>query len=245
MDLINLGSLRVHVRGGSDRRGGGNGPAILLCHGFGAPGNDLVSLARVVDVGRDVRWFFPEAPLEISVGPGMSGRAWWDIGMDQLMMHLMRGDIDAAMKRLDEVPVGLSPAKEALTSAIEALEKDHGVTKDRLIIGGFSQGSMLATELFAASSEPFAGLVVLSGTRLGADMWKAGVARHGANLHALVTHGRRDPLLPFGRAEILRDMMKEAGANVTWVPHGGAHEIPAVCLDALGTFCRARLGTSS
>lgn len=239
-----MGKLRVHVRGGADRQGGGNGPALLLCHGFGAPGNDLVSLARVVDAGRDVRWFFPEAPVEVAVGPGMYGRAWWDIGMDQLMMNLMRGDIDAAMKRLDEVPAGLAGAKAALASTIEVLEKDHGITRDRLVIGGFSQGAMLATETFVSSTEPFAGLVVLSGTRLGADMWSEGLARHGANLHALVTHGRRDPLLPFGRAEVLRDMMKQAGAHVTWVPHGGAHEIPAVCLDALGAFARARLGAT-
>ena len=165
--------------------------------------------------------------------------------MDQLMMHLMQGDIDAAMKRLDEVPAGLPSAKRALLETLEVLEKNHGITRDRLIIGGFSQGSMLATEVFVSSLEPFAGLVVLSGTRLGGDMWQQGLSRHGANLHALVTHGRRDPLLPFARAEALRDMMKTAGADVTWVPHGGAHEIPAVCLDALGAFARARLGTSS
>lgn len=245
MDLENIGELRVYARGGVDRAGGGNGPAILLCHGFGAPGNDLVNLARVIDVGRETRWFFPEAPLEVAVGPGMRGRAWWDIGMDELMMHLMRGDIAAAMKRLDEVPAGLEAAKTALSSVIEGLEKHHGVKRDRLIIGGFSQGAMLATEMFVSADEPFAGLVVLSGTRLGGERWSAGLSRHGANLHALVTHGRRDPLLPFGRAEVLRDMMTAAGAHVTWVPHGGAHEIPAVCLDALGTFCRSRLPASS
>lgn len=245
MDVTNMGSLRVFVRGGVDRQAGGSGPAILLCHGFGAPGNDLVSLARVVDVGRDVRWFFPEAPLEVAAGPGAVGRAWWDIGMDRLMMDLMRGDTDAAMKRLDEVPAGLETAKQALSTTLEVLEKEHGITRDRLIIGGFSQGSMLATEMFVSSPVPFAGLVVLSGTRLGGDMWKAGLSRHGAHLHALVTHGQRDPLLPFGRAEVLRDMMKDAGADVTWVPHRGAHEIPAVCLDALGTFVRARFGVTA
>ncbi len=240
-----MGSLRVHMVGGADRRGGGDGPAILLCHGFGAPGDDLVSLARVIDVGRDVRWFFPEAPLEVPVGPGMSGRAWWDIGMEQLMMHLMRGDIDAAMKRLDEVPAGLQPAKQALSEVFAVLEKDHGVTKDRLILGGFSQGSMLATEMVVSSDEPYAGLVVLSGTRLGGSMWEPGLSRLGTRLHALITHGRRDPLLPFSRAEILRDMMIAAGADVTWVPHGGAHEIPAPCLHALAAFARNRLNTKS
>jgi hypothetical protein len=44
------GPLQVVSVGGTDRQGGGDGPAILLCHGFGAPAEDLVPLARVIDV---------------------------------------------------------------------------------------------------------------------------------------------------------------------------------------------------
>ncbi|WP_170319372.1 alpha/beta hydrolase [Polyangium spumosum] len=237
-----IGPLRVHARGGDDHRGGGDGPAILLCHGFGAPGEDLVSLCRVVDAGRGVRWFFPEAPLEVEVGPGIRGRAWWDIGMDRLMALVMRGDIDGAMKRLDEVPDGLAPARDALAATIDALEKHHGVKRDRLVVGGFSQGAMVTTELVTHLREPFAGLAVLSGTRLGGDRWQEGFEALGERLSALVSHGRRDPLLPFGRAEILRDMMTTAKARVTWVPHGGAHEIPQGVVSALGTFAKERLG---
>src|SRR5688500_7344014 len=91
MNTVELGKLRVVATGGSDRRGGGDGPAILLCHGFGAPGDDLVPLARVVDVGREVRWFFPEAPHELDLGYGMTGRAWWNIDMVRLQEMLMRG----------------------------------------------------------------------------------------------------------------------------------------------------------
>lgn len=243
MEPKTIGPLRVHVRGGVDHRGGGDGPAILLCHGFGAPGDDLVSLSRVVGAGREVRWFFPEAPLELDVGPGMSGRAWWPIDMEKFMGALMRGDVERAMSRLDEVPEGLDAAREALIRTIEALEKDHGVRRERLLVGGFSQGSMLTTELVASLGEPFAGLVALSGTRIGGERWREGLGRLGARLSVLMTHGRRDPILPFGRAEALRDMMKTAGANVTWVQHNGAHEIPQIALDALTTFTRDRFGS--
>jgi predicted esterase len=37
--------------------------------------------------------------------------------------------------------------------------------------------------------------------------------------------------LPFSVAEILRDQLIAAGAEVDWVPHNGAHEIPPVVLD--------------
>src|SRR5690349_5665654 len=85
------GPLQVHRAGGSDRRGGGDGPAILLCHGFGAPGDDLVSLAQVIDTGAGVRWFFPEAPRTVDFGHGMTGRAWWLIDMMRRQELILRG----------------------------------------------------------------------------------------------------------------------------------------------------------
>jgi phospholipase/carboxylesterase len=61
-------------------------------------------------------------------------------------------------------------------------------------------------------------------------------------MHVLVTHGRRDPLLPFAAAEALRDLLAGAGAEVEWAPHGGQHEIPQAALERLGGFARQRLG---
>ena len=46
MREIQLGGLRTRVTGGTDGKGGGNGPLVVLLHGFGAPGNDLVPLAE-------------------------------------------------------------------------------------------------------------------------------------------------------------------------------------------------------
>ena len=39
-----LGGLRCRMTGGTDGSGGGNGPLLILLHGFGAPGDDLVAL---------------------------------------------------------------------------------------------------------------------------------------------------------------------------------------------------------
>ena len=108
MNVLKAGPLKVAASGGSDRNGGGDGPAVLLCHGYGAPGDDLVSLARAVDAGRDVRWFFPEAPLAIDLGYGMTGRAWWPIDMVRLQTMVMRGERASLMQ---ETPDGLFAAR--------------------------------------------------------------------------------------------------------------------------------------
>jgi phospholipase/carboxylesterase len=245
MDALPIGPLRVRAAGGTDRRGGGDGPAILLCHGFGAPGDDLVSLARVIDAGPGVRWFFPEAPIELDVGYGMTGRAWWPIDLVRIQERAMRGEV--ALMR-DETPDGLPEASAALEGCIEALVKDHGVARERLVVGGFSQGGMLATEVALARAAEaartgeaaYAGLVVLSGTLLSADRWREALRTGGPLLHVLQSHGRADPLLPFDAAEALRAMLEEAGAKVTWVPHNGQHEIPSGVMERLGAFARAR-----
>ena len=234
MDTTKIGPLTVRSLGPS----GGDGPAILLCHGFGAPGDDLVGLAHAIDVGGDrgpgVRWFFPEAPLALD---WVGGRAWWPIDLARRQQLQLRGQADQLRT---ETPPGLAAAREALEGVLAALERDHGVRRSRLILGGFSQGAMLATEVALASEQPFAGLAILSGTLLCADRWAAAAAARGASIHALVCHGRRDPLLRFADAELLRGLLEQAGAEVEWVPHGGQHEIPAVVLERLGAFARRR-----
>lgn len=244
MEPSRIGPLRVHTAGTGD------GAAILLCHGFGAPGDDLVGIPRAIDAGREVRWFFPEAPIELDLGWGTTGRAWWNIDMERLQRLIMRGQ---AHQLAEETPAGLAEARAALEATIAALERDHGVTRDRLIIGGFSQGAMLATEIALHAETPFAGLAILSGTLVSADRWAEAARARGPSiditpsplrgrpaLTALQAHGRRDPLLPFTAAEALRDLLTSAGAEVEWVPHDGEHEIPRAVLDRLGAFARRR-----
>ena len=40
MRMHTYGGLDVSIAGGPDREGGGNGPVVILLHGFGAPGDD-------------------------------------------------------------------------------------------------------------------------------------------------------------------------------------------------------------
>jgi phospholipase/carboxylesterase len=224
-----IGPLQVHALGRGD------GPAVLLCHGFGAPGEDLVPLARAVDAGPGVRWFFPEAPLELAWG----GRAWWELDITRLQTLMMRGQRRVLAA---ETPPGLAAAREALEATIAELTRNHGVRREALVLGGFSQGAMITTEIALHADPPFAGLVVLSGTLLSEDRWTEAARRAGPSLHALLTHGRSDPLLPFEGAEALRDLLVAAGADVEWIAHRGQHEIPGPALQALGAFARKRLG---
>lgn len=234
-----VAGLTVWTAGGDDRKGGGDGPSVVLCHGFGASGDDLAPLHRVIEVERGTRWFFPEGPLSIDFGGGESGRAWWPIDMERLMMMQARGEPRLLAQ---ETPPGLGEARALFESMMAELEAKWGVTPARTVIGGFSQGAMLTTEVaLHATERPFAGLCAWSGALLSEERWAPAAKVIGPQIHALVTHGRRDPVLPFAGGIALKELLEKSGAHVSFVEHGGGHEIPPPALDGLARLLRERL----
>jgi phospholipase/carboxylesterase len=225
------GGLRVRLTGGTDRQGGGTGPLVVLMHGYGAPGEDLVPLARVLDVPGEVRFAFPEAPIDL--GPqAMNGRAWWHIDMVKLQFAMISGE---PIDRSQEVPEGI---EEARASVLEVLgELERALAPSYVVLGGFSQGAMLACDVALHAEIPLAGLAMLSGTLISQQQWTP-LASKRRGLRAVVSHGQGDPILPFAGAERLRDFLTGAGLDVKWVPFRGGHEIPPPALDALARLIR-------
>lgn len=230
-----FGDLLVRITGGEDREGGGQGPLVVLLHGFGAPGTDLLGLWRALEVPRSVRFAFPEAPHEL---PGtFGGRAWWMIDPERMNQTMAQGPRNYA----NEIPPGMEEATDQLLRMLGALQKELGVPNDRLLLGGFSQGSMLACNAVFARELMPAGLVILSGTPVNLAAWKAQMpSKRG--LPVFQSHGERDPLLSFQAAEQLHEEMSRAGLATEWQPFRGGHEIPLPVLRSLGQFICA-LGT--
>ncbi len=233
-----LDTLRTEIVGGEDGAGGGSGPTLVLLHGFGAPGDDLVPLAGALHLARGARALFPEAPLSIAEHFGLprgypgGPRAWW-------MIDVARFERAKAADRLLELtrerPEGMDDARAALEGMLDAAARDLGVDPARTVIGGFSQGAMLATDLALGTDRALAGLVVLSGTILDEISWTARLpARRG--LPVFQSHGTLDPLLPFEVAERWTGAMKGAGLAVDAVTFRGGHEIPRPVLSGLDAF---------
>jgi phospholipase/carboxylesterase len=230
MKRARIAGLDVVLAGGEDREGGGSGPLVVLLHGFGAPGDDLVPLFRALRVPREARFAFPAAPIAMDMIPGVDSRAWWNIDMIRMQQAIERGELRDLSR---EEPEGLDEARAALGELLDALTRD--LRPSKLVLGGFSQGSMLSLDTALRTSRAVDALVVLSGTLLARDVWLPRMTAL-AGKPIFLSHGTRDPILPFALAEQLRDALAGAGADVTFVPFRGAHEIPGPVLDALGEF---------
>ena len=208
--------------------GAGNAPqlAVVLCHGFGAPGDDLVPLARELErlapgLLERVRFYFPEGPLDLATAGLPGARAWWLVDIPRIQAMMAAG----ALRDLrQDVPEGLGTARRMLAEGIEHLQQTTGLGPDAIVIGGFSQGAMLATDWALRADDRCAALCIMSGTLLAEDLWRT-KARRRAGLPVLMGHGRADPILPYLAAEWLRDMLVECDLKVDFVSFAGGHSI--------------------
>jgi phospholipase/carboxylesterase len=138
-------------------------------------------------------------------------------------------------------PAGLPEVERTLEAFLTELAKELGTTTERMVLGGFSQGAMLATDTVLAGRLRFAGLAVVSGTLLSRARWTSQVAAC-QGCPVFQSHGREDPILPFPLADELRKLFEAAGAKHTWVPFSGGHAIPPPVIAGLGAFFRDTLG---
>jgi phospholipase/carboxylesterase len=213
--------------------------AILLCHGYGAPATDLVPLASQLmglrpELARKALFVFPAAPLTLEA-MGMPGaRAWFP-----LPMELFSGEVDWERFGREE-PQGLAASRRALMSAVSALSVATKLPYGRIVLGGFSQGGMMATEVALRVEERPAALCVLSGTLMTRDEWKTRASAR-KELPVFQGHGEYDDILPFHTGERLHKLLKEAGLPVDFFPFDGPHTIAPEELKALSDFLAARL----
>ena len=85
---------------------------VIFCHGYGAPGTDLVGLGPEIlnlkpHLADKVQFFFPAAPLSMDSMGIYGGRAWWHLDMEKFMASI-EGGLSRDLR--SEKPEGLDEA---------------------------------------------------------------------------------------------------------------------------------------
>ncbi|MFQ5631133.1 MAG: alpha/beta hydrolase [bacterium] len=218
-----LGELDVYQLGDDPKA-----PYLMLFHGYGANAFDLMPLSQNLLVGRNINYLFPDGRISVDVGYGMMGKAWFPIDMVAFQEAMMRGEHRDLSGGL---PEGFIEAREVAQEMLDALD----VPMDRIILGGFSQGAMLAIDLSLRSKTPPIALLILSGTLVDSENLRK-LALKRAGLPFFQSHGTADPLLPYVAAERLNKLLNEAGLKGELHTFYGGHEIPQDILLKLNAF---------
>ncbi|MBX7148832.1 alpha/beta hydrolase fold domain-containing protein [bacterium] len=208
--------------------GQAKGEVIVFFHGYGADMHDLAPLGQVLKVPDQVTWVFPNGPLLVPIGPHMQGHAWFPIDEDALMKAMATG----THRDLSQItPPGFEDAYKVASKMISEMH----VPPEKLILGGFSQGAMMATALALRMKENIKGLILLSGTLLSENEWTS-LAKNHKDLSFFMSHGKSDPLLDFKAAQKLEKILQDGGLKGHLIAFDGEHEIPENVLRKLQEF---------
>jgi phospholipase/carboxylesterase len=187
---------------------------VILLHGYGADGNDLIGLASHWQARMPGAEFVaPHAPDPVPGAP--SGFQWFPIS--RLDPHEMQGGVAMAAPRIEEF----------LNQELERLQ----LPPERLVLAGFSQGAMLALHLGLRRVTPPAAIIGFSGL----------LASPPPDAHArppvLLTHGDVDNVIPANAMFAAATVLGRAGVPVQWhLAPGMGHGIDPHGLTMAGTF---------
>ena len=201
--------------------GGKAEQVVMFLHGLGADGNDLIGLAPHFQQVLPAAFFVsPDAPYPCDMAP--IGRQWFSIG-DFSPESRLTGVVSAA-------PI--------LDAFIDETLAAHGLGADRLLLVGFSQGTMMSLHVGLRRQAQLAGIIGHSGMLAGPHLLAAEIRSRPP---VLLTHGEADPLLPVQSLPEAEAALKEAGIAVeAYARPGLGHGIDEECV-RLGLAFAARV----
>jgi phospholipase/carboxylesterase len=198
---------------------------VILLHGYGSNGDDLISLAPYWQGALPATVFVaPNAPEPCPGAPG--GFQWW------ALTSADRGGRAS----------GVARAAPVLDAFIDAELARYGLTEAQLALVGFSQGTMMALHVGLRRSRTLAGIVGYSG--MLAD--EAGLADlPGTRPPILLIHGDADPMIPLAAFHQAKEALARNGFVVeSHVSPGLGHSIDLPGLQLGGRFLANALGNA-
>ena len=205
--------------------------ALIILHGFGASAADLAPLSGVFPEFHDYTWYFIEGPVQVPLGMGVMGKAWFPLDMEAMQRALMAGNSEYYFKNTP--PPGMAEMVTKLIPLVENIAKNH----HEIILGGFSQGSMIASHLYPFVQKQVQKLLLLSSTL--ADVETLSKNYKDADPVAVYqSHGASDPVLSIKGAMALKEFYEERNIDHKFHQFSGAHEIPIQVLEDAKSFLK-------
>jgi len=167
---------------------------IVLLHGYGADGNDLIGLAPVLaPLMPDAVFHAPNAPYPCEGNP--MGFQWFGINR-----------LDPASRL-----AGTRAAAPFVDAFLDEKLAAYGLDESSTTLVGFSQGTMMSLHVGLRRAKQLAGIVGFSGALSGAEVLKDEIKSRPP---VLLVHGDADPMLPHQLTEEAAVALQKNGVEV-------------------------------
>ena len=197
--------------------GGKPGHLVVLVHGYGADGNDLIGLAPLLgQLMPDVAFHAPNAPHPCEGNP--FGYQWFGISR-----------LDPAIAL-----AGVQSAAPALDAFLDETMAAYGLDESKTVLLGFSQGTMMALHVGLRRKKQLAGIIGFSGMLASAELLQSDV-KHKPPV--LLIHGDADEMLPHTLTQRAAQALQGAGIEVGMhIAQGVGHSIDDTGLQLAARF---------
>lgn len=201
---------------------------VVLLHGYGADGKDLIELgAQWKKELPDTAFVAPHAPEPCAQSP--MGRQWFPL----------------TMRDPDERWTGVNKAGPGLDAFLDAELAAHGLDDSRLALVGFSQGTMMALHVGLRRARAPAAIVGFSGLLVGPE--NLAVPANGRKPPSiLLTHGSDDDIIPADALFMAAEGLAAVGIPTQWhLSVGLGHGIDGAAMSHAGQFLARSLGAKA
>lgn len=187
--------------------------SVIWMHGLGADGHDFESIVPELKLPPElgVRFIFPHAPIRpVALSGGMPVRAWFDIyGLS----------IETPQ---DEA--GIRQAQHSINQLIEK-ELQDGITTERIVLAGFSQGGAVALQAGLRYPKRLGGILGLSTYLPLAHLLPTEINTANQQTPLLLAHGSQDSIVPVQWGELSRDILLGLGYSPEWYVYPMMHTV--------------------
>jgi phospholipase/carboxylesterase len=198
--------------------------ALVLFHGRGTSEHDLFPLLDALDPESALAGVTPRGPLTLPPG----GAHWYVVAR---VGYPDPGTFHATFERA--------------TRFVDGLPERLGVPPGRTVLGGFSQGAVMAYALGLGQGQPRpAGILAMSGFVPVVDGFEIDPANAEA-LPVAITHGTLDPIISVAFGRDARDRLTAMGADVTYREARVDHTVDPAWLPELSAWVRQRVETTA
>lgn len=195
---------------------------VVLLHGVGADGDDLIGLAPML------QRYLPDAAFAAPNGPEPCGTS--PMGYQWFSLQ---------DRRPTALQAGVRSAAPIVDAFLDAELARLGLPPSALALVGFSQGTMTALHVAPRRAEPIGAVVGFSGALVAPETLASELR---ATPPMLLIHGDADEVVPAAALFAASDALAQAGVPVQWALRPGlGHGIDPDGIDQAGRFLRAAL----